>query len=843
MNIKLFLIRLALLSLVFHSILFSGFINAGNDTNFLTNSALKVISLIPQTWESYLGGVDLGHNQIINMWMQPLLITLSLTARLGLSFSVIVKIIIALELVIGIIGLDKFLKRLGMSQMAITVATLFYFSNTYFLTLIDGGLIFVAGIYALFPLLLYLGHETLANFKLENIAKLSLVLIISQSFDIRIIPLFFGCLILMNLKRSVAVIPLLLVVLIGWNMFWIWPMVKSQIPLNLSYTNFSQISQFSFATTGHLLAFSQPHWFNNLFGDVQPVRWYLWFIPAIAVISLFAKKQSKFFIASTLIGLFLAKGSLPPLGQIYEWLYKSIPGFAVFRDPSKFLILVSIGYAGLIAQGVGSKKIISIVLALYLLIVASPAFLGKMSGTFTLQPFQKDYEKLTSLLETDSGFGRLLWLPTKPPLGPVSDKKIWTESMYLLNKFPFLNLVDGSYEVLNYLRAPATSQLLDMSGVEYLVYPYPDERKKILKPDEKEYYYWYRDWFAKSTWLKDLSWSDKMAVFKTSSHAPRLYLVDHVKWVVGSHNTYEKIASSSATLRSQIIIHLENGIAFQPQTGDGIIFNDANTLDLIMSQVSKQYLIPAKQPITGSSWWYRDSGDFLFIRNYLLDRYKVKFSDVDLNLGYAIAEGRQESNEMFLNKSGDLYVRLLQSQAGGKIQILGQDIATQSQRNNFAWIHIGQYTAGTKFKIITDGQINIINAFAVVPENEMAKISTHVLNQLNQLKPSPRTSDLIPVSYSQVSPTSYTVQVQEPNKWLVFSESFDSNWELTNSKTKEVITPVPAYDMLNGYYVSNTGEYLLKYTPQKYVLPGSLISLTTLILLTLIWLVSKYAKK
>jgi len=837
------IIRFLVLLIIFNSILFTGFINAGNDTNFLTSSALKVISLIPQTWESYLGGVDLGHNQIINMWMQPLLITLSLIARLGLSFSVIVKIIIAFELIIGIIGLDKFLKRLGMSQIAITVATLFYFSNTYFLTLIDGGLIFVAGVYAMFPLLLYFGYETLTNLRLENIAKLSLLLIICQSFDIRVVPLFFVCLVLINLKRSVAVIPLLSVILIGWNMFWIWPAIKSHIPINFSYTNFSQLSQFSFATTGHLLAFSQPHWFNNLFGDVQPVRWYLWLIPAIAVVSFFAKKQSKLFIALTLIGLFLSKGSLPPFGQIYEWLYKSIPGFAVFRDPSKFLILVSIGYAGLIAQAVGSKKIISIVLSLYFLLVASPAFLGKMSGSFSPQPLQKDYEKLTGLLEADSGFGRLLWLPAKPPLGPVSDKKIWTESQSLLNKFPFLNLVDGSYEVLNYLRAPAASQLLDVSGVEYLVYPYPDERKKVLKPDEKEYYYWYREWFAKSTWLKDLSWSDKLAVFQTSSHAPRLYQIDNVKWVVGSHNTYENISSSSATLRSQIIIHLENGVSFQPQTGDGVIFNNANTLDLIMSQLPQKHLIPAKQLITSLSWWHRDSGDFLFIRNYLFDRYKVRFSDVDLSLGYSIAEGRQESNEISLDKSGDLYVRLLLSEAGDKIQILGQDISTQSKRNNFAWINIGQYTAGTKFKVIANGQINVINAFAVMPSDELSMISAQVLNELNQLKPRPSTSDLIPVSYIQESPTAYKLQVQEPGKWLVFSESFDAQWELINSKTGEILTPLPAYDMLNGYYISNTGEYILRYKPQRFVLPGSLISLITLASLLGVWLGSKYAKK
>ncbi len=788
--------------------------------------------------------MDLGHNQIINMWMQPLLMTLSLIARLGLSFSVIIKIIIALELILGIIGFDKFLKRLGMSEISITVATLFYFSNTYFLTLIDGGLIFVAAVYSLFPLLLDQGFKTLTDFKLENMAKLSLLLIVSQSFDIRVIPLFFCSLILMNLKRSVAVIPLLLIVLIGWNMFWIWPAIKSQIPINFSYTSFSQLSQFSFATTGHLLAFSQPHWFNNLFGDVQPVRWYLWLIPAVAATSLLAKKPSKFFIALTLIGLFLAKGNQPPFGQIYDWFYKSIPGFAVFRDPSKFLLLASVGYAGLIAQTVGSRKILSWFLVIYFLLVANPAILGKMSGSFTLQPLQSDYEKLTTVLESDTDFGRLLWVPIKPPLGPVSDKKIWTESQALLNKFPFLNLVDGSYELLNYLRSPSARQLLDVTGIEYIVYPYPDERKKVPKPDEKEYYYWFRDWFSTSNWLIDLSWSDKLAVFKTPKHAPRLYEVNNARWVVGSHNTYEKLfASSSASLRSQMVVHLENGIPFKPQNGDEVMFNDANVLDLIMTQVPKQYFKPAKSIINGDKWWNRNTEDFLFVRNYLLDQYQVKFSDVDLGLGYSIAEGHQESSEITLDKSGDLYIRLLLSESGKYVQVLNTNILTQLRRNNFAWVRVGPYVAGTKFKIIADGQINILNALAILSSEEIVNESSRILNQLNQIKTKPIASSPKTVSYQQKSPTYYRVQIIEPNKWLIFSESYDPKWELVNTKTGDILIPVPAYDMLNGYYVSQAGEYTLQYSPQKSVLVGTLISLGTLLAVAGIWLGLKYAKK
>ena len=136
----------------------------------------------------------------------------------------------------------------------------------------------------------------------------------------------------------------------------------------------------------------------------------------------FAKKPSKFFIASTLIGLFLAKGSLPSFWANIRVAVQIYPGICRISRSLQILNFSKYRLCRTHSSSSRIKKIISIILSLYFLIVASPAFLGKMSGSFT-PAFPKDYEKLTSLLETDSGFGRLLWLPAKPPLGPISDKK------------------------------------------------------------------------------------------------------------------------------------------------------------------------------------------------------------------------------------------------------------------------------------------------------------------------------------------------------------------------------------------------------------------------------------
>lgn len=51
-----------------------------------------------------------------------------------------------------------------------------------------------------------------------------------------------------------------------------------------------------------------------------------------------------------LTGLFFVKGSTGPLGFIYTWMWKHVPGFWIFREPfAKFMPLVTVAYAILMA--------------------------------------------------------------------------------------------------------------------------------------------------------------------------------------------------------------------------------------------------------------------------------------------------------------------------------------------------------------------------------------------------------------------------------------------------------------------------------------------------------------
>ena len=72
------------------------------------------------------------------------------------------------------------------------------------------------------------------------------------------------------------------------------------------------------------------------------------------------KKQIRFFLILSLLGVFLAKGSNEPFGQIYIWLFEHIPGFVMFRDPTKWYMLIAVSYSVLIPYSI--YKIVNIII-------------------------------------------------------------------------------------------------------------------------------------------------------------------------------------------------------------------------------------------------------------------------------------------------------------------------------------------------------------------------------------------------------------------------------------------------------------------------------------------------
>lgn len=74
-------------------------------------------------------------------------------------------------------------------------------------------------------------------------------------------------------------------------------------------------------------------------------------ILTLLAIVLGRRRDILFFALLSLLGLFLAKGPNPPLGEVFSYLYEHLPGFTMFRMPGdKGLFWTSIGYAILLGH-------------------------------------------------------------------------------------------------------------------------------------------------------------------------------------------------------------------------------------------------------------------------------------------------------------------------------------------------------------------------------------------------------------------------------------------------------------------------------------------------------------
>ena len=98
------------------------------------------------------------------------------------------------------------------------------------------------------------------------------------------------------------------------------------------------------------------------------------------------------------------------------------------------------------------------------------------------------------------------------------------------------------------------------------------------------------------------------------------------------------------------------------------------------------------------------------------------------------------------------------------------------------------------------------------------------------------------VSYQEINPTLYNVQVNSSNPfYLVFSEAYDKGWVATiGGRQISAQEHFTANGFANCWYVNKTGSYTitLEFTPQKLFYAGAAVSIGTLIVFS-VYLVKK----
>ncbi|MCX7928138.1 MAG: hypothetical protein N2558_00445 [Patescibacteria group bacterium] len=896
-----FLLLLLALAVVYSSFLLPG-IRVANDFPDVAEEVLKTGYDMPRIWTGEYNGF--GNYAISTMWAWPMNFLYAFGAQIGLPFSLLYRILgFYLFLFLGIYSFSKLLSLYQISKNGKLVATLFYLANTYIVLLIDGGQYLIALAYAFLPFCFFSFIESQKkSFYKKLLAALSITIL--GYFDIRFVYVLFLLMFFYifvtivfssfedSLNKLFEFFKTFLVVcfvFVTFNFYWLLPALLVQPPsLPLGYDRLSQVRELSFASLSHGLFVISPHWHKNNFGEIAKINSFFGMIAIFVFLTPIFVRRNKhvaFWFLICLVFVFLVKGSKEPFGSIYEWLFLNIPGFSMFRDPTKFFFLVCLSFAVLLGFSITvlekkyklilKVKNISIpfftssFLFVWFLLMY-PTYTNLMTGTLSKPIYLNEFEKIKKHLLDDQGFGRVLWLPQRPPLGYAALENPSVSAYELIKIRPFATGIIGTYETMNFLRDSSyMDKFLDMAGIKYVAYPFYDIRRKEVSEDERNYYFTFLDQLKNTKWFGNLIYDYPVAFLQTKSNKDLIYLANETVGVVGSDKIYEEIDFLGADLSKNPLLFIEesHNLSSYVKSGDirKVILYNKNLLDLYLSFIDTgRYVFPSKNldfSPSQSSWWKRESMDFVWWRSFLQEKYLIDNTDFDYGGGWAIAERESELEiiDQSFKKQGDLYARVLFSKKGGKVSFWqsGKEIGSIQTKvenpreiiravkgygdtkdkeltfydSNFLWVKVGELISYESITIKTQGDLNVINALVVIEKDELQKIifSTKDI-EINQwenmnLKDkknlfSQNVSNTATLSYRKLNSTEYLLNVKNLNNraTIVFTNTYDKLWILNSSQS------LPVYSFANGFVVSNSGEYKIFYYPNKFVEIGFYVS-------------------
>lgn len=333
------------------------------------------------------------------------------------------------------------------------------------------------------------------------------------------------------------VVPLLIVFLL--HLYWILPLLLFRESSLFDSLTTWDIGFFSFASLENSISLLHPNWPENIFGKVYFMRPQFLVLPLIAFTSLFfAKKNNVFFVLLAIFGAFLAKGANPPFAEIYSWLFKNAPGFSLFRDPTKFYIMVAISYSLLIPYSLFSvadwfdkrlknngflyfisQRFGFLFAIFYLFLILSPFWQRGIQNGFKPKQVPQEYIKLKDFLVGQDEFFRTFWIPQWQRFGYFSYNHPAIGRGEIIEQEDPLEMVDE-------LSKEGVEKTLRNLGVKYIIIPYDSESELFLndrKYDDEKYKQTVEK-LRKIVWLKEVESFGKVTVFETGNWKDRFFL-------------------------------------------------------------------------------------------------------------------------------------------------------------------------------------------------------------------------------------------------------------------------------------------------------------------------------
>ena len=519
----------------------------GGDWRFFWPENLREMSSYALAWDSSLN-TGIGRNNIFYLWINSYVGFLGnfYTNIFHLPWNIAEKLIFFWPIFfLSFFTAFILSKRVVNSLLFNVLAGIIYLTNSYALMIFSGGQVGIALSYAIAPFVLFtfmelIDAQGIHGFPIKEVITAGFVLALQVMWDIRIafislIVIFLYTFIYLFIQKVVTIKRVLLsfcitgLIVLGIHSFWMLPLIITKgggvENLGEAYTNVSAVDFLSFASFSNTISLLHPNWPENVFGKVHFIQPEFILIPIIAFGALLKKKDKKkaiyFFSLLALCSAFLAKGVNGPFGFIYRWMFRYIPGFVMFRDPTKFYFLVALSYSVLIPfalKGLSDKlkyKWLPVLLfILFWMWTIRPVWFGELSGTFKSGKVPQQYSELRNFIVRQPEYFRTFWIPQRQRFGFFSNTHPAIDSVDLLK-------IASASGVVNWLSGDDAKETLSQWSIKYVILPY-DSENEIFMEDRKhspEKRKRIEQGLDRISWLKKINMADDIVMYEVPHYA------------------------------------------------------------------------------------------------------------------------------------------------------------------------------------------------------------------------------------------------------------------------------------------------------------------------------------
>lgn len=506
--------------------------------------------------------------------------------QLGFSYDIATKLTLFLPVALGGFLVPFWVGRAWFKHTVIAFfVALFYGSTAYYLTLQTGHLP-IAVIYAFLPLIVWLLDRSLRTNELRDWLLLALSFCVGIFYEVRImyivtcvLLLYFVVFLLTHRVRLVMYlknIGIMSFFIMLANVFWLIPtkIAAAQGIGEIAGRGLFGDSLFTLQQSFGVMKWSWTGGAIDRTFAAQPVPPYLFIIPIVICIGLVVLKtyrgQLLFYLTLTAIGILLTKQSAEPFASLYGWLYDNFPGFVLFREASKFYIIVAFGYFGLLGYGLLALKDHGIVRGLrtkaaylYPLALVGIVFVAGMNlwpaasttlgNTFKNAQMPADYVTLKNFIKEQPDYFRTYWVPRDSWWGYYDNNHPKVRAVDILvqdwKELPIAKGSGSGYDLaqstIDVFSQSYSADLFRNASIKYVVVPLRDTINDDdffgSYGDDKTYY---TDYLDHVSFLKRVHIGTKeVAVYENTAYRP--YISTTAGLYQGDQTTLLRLAGST----------------------------------------------------------------------------------------------------------------------------------------------------------------------------------------------------------------------------------------------------------------------------------------------------------